>query len=87
MAYLKLTVSAPVKIEIKENAKKMNLTVGDYVEQLLREKTPSSLYQQKMLCAQCDLYTAINYYKNRYPDFDTTYLYRIQEDLQDESGA
>lgn len=87
MAYLKLTVSEPVKIKIKENAKKLNLTVGDYVEQLLQEKTPSSLYKQKLLCAQCDLYTAINYYQNQYHDFDATYLYRIQEDLQDESGA
>lgn len=87
MAYLKLTVSDPVKTEIKENAKKLNLTVGDYIEQLLQKNTPSAFYKQKLLCAQCDVYTAINYYQNLYHNFDATYLYRIQEDLRDESGA
>lgn len=87
MAYLKLTITDPVKIEIKENAKRLHLTVGEYVEKLLQEKTPSAFYKQKLLCAQCDVYTAINYYQNRYQDFDATYLYRIQEDLRDESGA
>lgn len=85
MAFLKLTLTEPLKIEIKETAKQQNQTVGEYVEELHRTHITPTTYKQKFLYAQCDVYTAINYYQNTYPDCDLSYLYKILEDLNYES--
>lgn len=52
MAFLKLTLTEPLKIEIKETAKQQNQTVGEYVEELHRTHITPTTYKQKFLYTQ-----------------------------------